>query len=90
MKTDELEGHRLTVVLPAAGYDSLSVKISGPVDRLSAALAKAGGEPVQVEFSEFKARLFVIDGRPVISAKASSVQIAAPDTKGGDENELIL
>lgn len=72
-RLDKVTGLTVEVVLPRNHYDTLSVKVSDPVDRLSAALET--GEPVHVTFLGFTAKLYVMNGRGGVSAKADKVQI---------------
>lgn len=81
-RLDKVIGLKVSVVFPSNVYDTLSVTVADPVDRLSAALDK--GAPVYVSFSGFTARMYVMNGRSGVTAKADSVQIAA------DDDELII
>lgn len=79
-RLDKVVGLKVTVVLPANHYDTLTVKVTDPVDRLSAVVDK--GDPVYVDFKGFTARVYTMNGRTGISAKADSVQIV-------DDNAFI-
>ena len=80
-RTDKVVGLKVTVVFPSNGYDTQTVTVADTVDRLSAALSKATPEhPVYVTFKGFNARVYVMNGRPGVSAKADSVQIVDDNT----------
>ncbi len=81
-RQDKIIGLKVSVVFPGNHYDTLTVTISDTVDRLSAAIAK--GNPVPVTFQNFTARVYVIDGRPGVSAKADAVHIVT------DDDDLII
>lgn len=72
-RTDKVNGLKVSVVFPGNHYDTLTVTVADPVDRLSAALEK--GDPVHVAFQGFTAKIYVMNGRGGVSAKAESVQI---------------
>ncbi len=72
-RQDRVVGLKVSVVFPGNHYDSLDVTVADPVDRLSAALNPGG--PVYVTFTGFTARVYVMNGRGGVSARADSVQI---------------
>lgn len=76
-RTDQVNGLKVTVVLPANRYEKLTVTVADPIDRLTAVLEKTpAGTPVVVEFVNFTARAYQDKaGDVAISAKADSVQI---------------
>lgn len=76
--TNKVNGLKVSVVLEGNNYDSLTVTVSNPVDTISAALATASG-PVYVDFDGFSAKIYVIDGKGIVSAKAESVHIVTDD-----------
>lgn len=76
-RLDKVEGLKVSVVFPGNHYDTLTVTVADPVDRLSAALEK--GDPVHVAFQGFTAKIYVMNGRGGVSAKADSVQIVVND-----------
>ena len=85
-RTDKIEGLRVTVVFPGNGYDTQTVKVSDPTDRLSVLLDKAtASRPVYVDFDGFTASVYTMRGedgrwRTGVSAKAAAVRVAqAPD-----------
>ena len=67
-------GLKVTVVLEKNAYDTLTVTVADPVDRLSAVLEKAD-EPVYVDFVGLIARIYTMNGRTDVSAKADSVHV---------------
>ena len=75
---DNVIGLRVEVVFEKNGYETLTVTVADPVDRLSAVLKNADG-PVYADFEGFTARFYVMNGRPGISAKADSVRVVTPD-----------
>lgn len=81
-RLDKVEGLKVSVVFPGNHYDTLTVTVADPVDRLSAALEK--GDPVHVAFQGFTAKIYVMNGRGGVSAKADSVRIVA------DDDDLII
>ena len=85
-RTDKIEGLRVTVVFPGNGYDTQTVKVSDPTDRLSVLLDKAtASRPVYVDFDGFTASVYTMRGedgrwRTGVSAKAAAVRVVqAPD-----------
>lgn len=72
-RLDKVTGLKVSVVFPGNHYDTLTVTVTDPVDRLSALLDK--GDPVYVEFTGFTARVYTMNGHTGVSAKADSVQI---------------
>lgn len=72
-RLDKVQGIKVSVVFPGNHYDTLTVTVADPVDRLSAVLDK--GETVHVDFQGFTARVYAMDGRAGVSAKADSVRI---------------
>ena len=80
-RSDKVVSLKVAVVFPSNGYDTQTVAVADTVDRLSAALSKATPEhPVYVAFKGFKARVYVMNGRAGVSAKADSVQIVDDNT----------
>ena len=85
-RTDKVVGLRVTVVFPGNGYDTQTVKVTDPTDRLSVLLDKAtASRPVYVDFDGFTASVYTMRGedgrwRTGVSAKAAAVRVAqAPD-----------
>lgn len=76
-RTDKVVGLKVTVVFPSMRYNDLTVTVADPVDRLSTLLDK--GDPLYVEFTGFKARIYTMNGRTGISAKAESVYVVDTD-----------
>lgn len=72
-RLDKVEGLTVGVVFPKNHYETLSVKVADPVDRLSVLLEM--GDPVPVTFQGFTAKIYVMNGRGGISAKADTVQV---------------
>lgn len=78
---EEIVGRKVTVVLPANGYDTLTVKVADPTDALSPLLGKATPDsPVHVAFDGFTASLYSMRGndgqwRTGVSAKAEKVRV---------------
>lgn len=70
--TEKITGLKVDVVLEKNGYETLTVTVADPADRLTAVLEKSD-KPIYVDFSGFKARVFVMDGRARVSAKADRV-----------------
>lgn len=81
-RLDKVEGLKVSVVFPGNHYDTLTVKVADPVDRLSTVLDK--GTPVYVTFQGFVARVYVLNGHVGVSAKADTVTIV------GDDDDLII
>ena len=76
----------MTVVFPGNGYDTQTVKVTDPTDRLSVLLDKATpSHPVYVDFDGFTASVYTMRGedgrwRTGVSAKAAAVRVVqAPD-----------
>ena len=85
-RTDKVVGLRVTVVFPGNGYDTQTVKVTDPTDRLSVLLDQAtASRPVYVDFDGFTASVYTMRGedgrwRTGVSAKAAAVRVAqAPD-----------
>ena len=85
-RSDKVVGLRVTVVFPGNGYDTQTVKVTDPTDRLSVLLDKAtASRPVYVDFDGFTASVYTMRGedgrwRTGVSAKAAAVRVAqAPD-----------
>lgn len=72
-------GLKVTVALEKNAYDTLTVTVANPVDALSAVLDKADG-PVYVDFVGLTARLYTMNGRTDVSAKADSVHVVTGAT----------
>lgn len=86
-RTGKILGLKVSVVFPANAYDTLTVKVSDPTDRLTALLEKARpGSPVYVDFEGFTASIYNMrgdDGRwkVGVAAKATGVNVLpTPDT----------
>lgn len=75
---NKVTGLKVTVALEKNGFDTLTVTVSNPEDRLSSLLEKGDG-PVYVDFVNFTARLYTMNGRTDISAKADSVIVVTDD-----------
>lgn len=81
---EEIIGRRVTVVFPAADYQTLDVKVSDPTDALTVLLDK--GKPVYVDFDNFEARVYDFVDRETgqrrmgISAKADAVRVVPGPT----------
>ena len=85
-RTDKVVGLRVTVVFPGNGYDTQTVKVTDPTDRLSVLPDKAtASRPVYVDFDGFTASVYTMRGedgrwRTGVSAKAAAVRVVqAPD-----------
>lgn len=89
-KLDELVGRKAVVVLPGNNYDTLTVTVADPVDFLSPILAKASADkPVYVDFDDFQAHIYVMNGNAGVSAKASAIRVVpAPGTI--DDDDLLI
>lgn len=70
---------RVDVVFPSNSYERQSVRVKGPVDALAVALDKANGRPVYVNFTGFTARVYMMNGRVGVTARADGVEVV-PDT----------
>ncbi len=74
---NQVIGLKVTVVFPANGYESQTVTVADPTDRISALLGKS--TPVYVKFDDFTAKIYSIrtpqGTRVGISAKASAVKV---------------
>lgn len=77
-RTNKLIGLKVTVAMEKNGYETLTVTVSDPEDRLSALLEKSES-PIYVDFEGFSARLYSMNGRTDVSAKADSVHIVTDD-----------
>ena len=81
---DEIIGRRVTVVFPAADYQTLDVKVADPTDALTVLLNK--GNPVYVVFDGFEGRAYDFKDnttgvrRTGISAKADAVRVVPGPT----------
>lgn len=75
---DKVVGLKVDVVLEKNNYDNLTVTVSDPVDRLSTVMEQSDG-PVYVDFEGFTARIYVMDGRAGVSAKATGVRVVTDD-----------
>ena len=85
----ELVGRKADVVFPGNSYDTLTITVSDPIDGISPVLAKATAEkPVYVEFDDFQARIYVMQGNAGVSAKASAIRIVS--APGYVDDELII
>lgn len=73
-RSDKVIGIKVSVALEKNSYDTLTVTVTDPVDRLSAVLEKADG-PVYVDFVGLTARIYTMNGRTDVSAKADSVHV---------------
>lgn len=78
-RTDTVVGLKVTVALEKNHYDTLTVTVAGQMDTLSSVLKKAEG-PVYVDFDGFTARLYTMNGRTDVSAKADGVHVVANAT----------
>lgn len=87
----ELVGRKAVVVLPSNNYDTLTVTVSDPVDAISTLLARATAEnPLYVDFVDFTAKVYVMNGSAGISAKATAIRVvSAPGTIDDDDDILI-
>ena len=75
----ELVGRKADVVFPNNNYDTLTITVADPVDAVSPVLARASAaNPVYVDFDDFQARIYVMNGNAGISAKASAIRIVSP------------
>lgn len=74
-RSDKVIGLKVSVVLEKNAYDTLAVTVADPVDKLSAVLEKANGAPVYVDFVGLTARVYSMNGRTDVSAKAESVYV---------------
>lgn len=77
-RTDKVIGLKVTVALEKNVYDTLTVTVSNPVDALSALLDKAETS-IYVDFEGFTARIYTMNGRTDVSAKADSVYVVTED-----------
>lgn len=82
---EEITGRRVTVVFPAAGYQTQDVKVSDPTDALTPLLDK--GQTVYVDFDGFEAKVYDFTDKDTgarrlgITAKATAVRVVpAPDS----------
>lgn len=81
---EEIIGRRVTVVFPAAGYQTLDVKVSDPTDALTSLLDK--GQTVYVDFDHFEAHIYDFADKATgvrrmgISAKADAVRVVPGPT----------
>lgn len=69
-KTDKVTAVRAEVVLPGYGYDRLVVKLPLGTEVDESLIGKA------VDFTDFEARVYVMDGRVGYSATATAVTAA--------------
>lgn len=85
LRTDRQIGIKVRVVLPNQHYEQLTVAVSSTVDPVSSAIEKAdASHPVHVTFDDFKAKVYVMNGKAGISAKASAVHIVQPPATKDD------
>jgi len=76
---EEIIGRRVTVVFPAAGYQTLDVKVSDPTDAITPLLDQ--GKTVYVDFDGFEAHIYDFTDKATgqrrlgISAKADAVRV---------------
>lgn len=81
----EIIGRKVTVVLPANHYDTLTVRVEDPIDVLSALLEKAEVDsPIYVSFEGFEAGFRNMRNRdgiwvPTLYAKATAVKPVLDD-----------
>ena len=86
---EEIIGRRVTVVFPAAGYQTLDIKVSDPTDALTPLLNQ--GKTVYVDFDGFEARVYDFTDKATgtrrmgISAKADAVRVVP-----GPGDDLII
>lgn len=73
----DIEGYKYKVVLPAHKMDSLEVKIAG-----AKLLELADGEFPLVEFENLEARIYVIDGKGIVTAMATGMKVLGNQNKG--------
>lgn len=73
-RTAKVTGLKVTVAMEKNSYDTLTVTVADPVDRLSALLEKAES-PIYVDFEGFSARLYSMNGRTDISAKSRLISM---------------
>lgn len=90
---EEIIGRRVTVVFPAAGYQTLDVKVSDPVDSITPLLDK--GKTVHVDFEGFVGKIYDFPDKTTgarhlgISAKATAVRVVpAPGLADDIEIEM--
>lgn len=77
-RTNKVTGLKVTVALEKNGYDTLTVTVANPEDRLSSLLEKSDG-PIYVDFDEFSAHIYTMRGKTDVSAKAKDVRIITDD-----------
>lgn len=68
-KTEEIDGVRLRVVLPACNFDALYVKVRGLMH-----LELPDNQPTPAKFVNLQLRLYVLNGEIGIAATADAVE----------------
>ena len=72
-RTDVVTAKRASVVLPAYGYERLTVKLPLDTEIDCNLIGKS------IDFSDFAAKVYSIDGRIGFSVTATGVHLAKPD-----------
>ena len=72
----EIEGYKYKVVLPALKMEPLEVKIPG-----AKLLELKDGEFPHVEFEGLEAKIYVIEGKGVVSASATGMRVLGNQNK---------
>jgi len=67
-RTDEVEGYRYEIALPDQGLEKISVKING-----EKMMDAPNGGLVPVDFEGLEVKVYIIQGNPVYSAKATKI-----------------
>ena len=67
-RTNEIEGYRYEVALPDHGFEKLGVKIPG--DKM---MEEPVNELVAVDFTDLEIKVYIIEGKPLFSAKATKI-----------------
>ena len=67
-KTNEIEGYRYEVALPDHGFEKLGVKIPG-----EKMMEEPVGDLVAVDFTDLEIKAYIIEGKPLFSAKATKI-----------------
>lgn len=70
----ELEGYKYKVILPLHKMDALEVKIPGAKQ-----IELADGEYPLIEFEGLEARIYVIEGKGMVSATAKGIRVLGPE-----------
>lgn len=84
-RTEKVIGLKVTAVFSGNNFQTQIVTVADTVDTLSAAIEKAdASHPVHVTFDDFKAKVYVMNGKAGISAKASAVHIVQPPATKDD------